>query len=60
MPPRRERGVVEVIGSGRPCDPYPEQVISTLKAVGVKVGLLINFDEARLVDGLRRVILSAS
>jgi len=51
---------VEVIGSGRPCDPYPEQVISTLKAVGVKVGLLINFDEARLVDGLRRVILSAS
>ncbi len=33
------------------------QTISTLKALGVKVGLLINFDEARLVDGVKRVVL---
>jgi len=36
------------------------QVISTLKAVGAEVGLLINFDEARLVDGIRRVVLTQS
>jgi GxxExxY protein len=33
------------------------QVISTLKAAGAKVGLLINFDEAKVVDGIRRVVL---
>ena len=32
------------------------QVISTLKAFRLKVGLLINFNEARLVDGVTRVI----
>jgi len=31
------------------------QVISTLKATGVKIGLLINFNETRLVDGVKRV-----
>ena len=34
------------------------QVISTLKAVGATVGLLINFNEARLVDGVKRVVLT--
>ena len=34
------------------------QVISTLKAVGATVGLLINFDQARLVDGVKRVVLT--
>ena len=34
------------------------QVISTLKAVGAQVGLLLNFDEVRMVDGVRRVILT--
>jgi GxxExxY protein len=33
------------------------QIISTLRAAGVKVGLLINFNEARLVDGIKRVVL---
>ena len=37
-------------------DRHVAQVISTLKAVGVKVGLLINFNESRLVDGIRRVV----
>lgn len=32
------------------------QMISTLKAVGAKVGLLMNFNESRLVDGIRRVV----
>jgi GxxExxY protein len=34
------------------------QTISTLKAAGLRVALLLNFDEAKLVDGVRRVILS--
>ena len=35
-----------------------DQVISTLKAFKVRVGLLLNFNEAQLTRGLRRVILS--
>ena len=33
------------------------QTISTLKAAGLRVGLLINFNETRLMDGLRRVVV---
>jgi len=36
------------------------QVISTLKAARTQVGLLLNFDAARLVDGIRRVVLTRS
>jgi GxxExxY protein len=36
---------------------HTAQVISTLKAAGVRVGLLLNFDEVRLIDGLKRVVL---
>lgn len=36
---------------------HTAQVMSTLKAFDIKIGLLLNFNEARLVDGLRRVIL---
>ncbi len=34
------------------------QVISTLKAFGLKVGLLLNFSEGKIKDGLRRVVLT--
>lgn len=34
------------------------QLISTLKAVGASVGLLMNFNEARLAQGLKRVVLT--
>lgn len=40
-------------------DKHLAQVISTLKAFGVQVGLLINFNEAKLVSGIRRVVFSA-
>ena len=33
------------------------QVLSYLKVTGLKRGLLINFGEARLVDGVKRVSL---
>lgn len=39
------------------CDKHVAQIISTMKAVGVKIGLLMNFSEAKLVDGIRRVVL---
>ena len=36
------------------------QLISTLKAFRLKVGLLLNFSEAKLRHGLRRVVLTKS
>jgi len=33
------------------------QIMSTLKAANMRLGLLMNFHEARLVNGLRRVIV---
>ena len=36
------------------------QLISTLKAFGLKVGLLLNFSEGKIRDGLRRVVLTKS
>lgn len=34
------------------------QVISTLKAMRIGIGLLINFSEARVTQGIRRVVLT--
>jgi len=50
--------VIELKSVDTLSDKHVAQVISTLKAVKAKVGLLLNFNEARLVDGLRRVVLS--
>lgn len=36
---------------------HTAQVLSTLKAVGVKVGLLLNFNDAVLKNGVKRVVL---
>ncbi|MDD4062071.1 MAG: GxxExxY protein [Kiritimatiellae bacterium] len=33
------------------------QLMSTMKAARLKVGLLINFAESRLIDGVKRVVL---
>ncbi len=38
-------------------DQHVSQVMSTLRAAGINVGLLLNFNEARLVDGLRRIVM---
>ncbi|MCD4699028.1 MAG: GxxExxY protein [Phycisphaerae bacterium] len=53
-----EKVVVELKSVERLTSKHVAQVISTLKAVGVEVGLLINFDESRVVDGIQRVVLS--
>ena len=53
-----EKVVVELKSVERLTSRHVAQVISTLKAVGAEVGLLINFDESRVVDGIQRVVLS--
>ncbi len=35
---------------------HTAQAISTLKAARIKVGLLVSFNQSRLVDGIRRVV----
>ncbi len=51
------RVVVELKSVDAMVPKHTAQLISTLKAVGARVGLLINFDEIKLVDGLQRVVL---
>ncbi|MDY7009958.1 MAG: GxxExxY protein [Planctomycetota bacterium] len=53
-----EKVVVELKSVERLNSRHVAQVISTLKAVGADVGLLINFDESRVVDGIQRVVFS--
>ena len=36
---------------------HASQLMSTMKAAKLKVGLLINFAESRLIDGVQRVVL---
>jgi GxxExxY protein len=49
--------VVEVKALSRLPEVATAQLLSYLKATGLKRGLLINFSEARLVDGIKRVSL---
>ncbi len=52
------RVVVELKSVDTLTQKHLAQTISSLKAVGANVGLLMNFDEAKLVDGIRRVVLT--
>ena len=36
---------------------FVSQVVSYLKATGLRVGLLMNFNAVHLKDGLRRIVL---
>jgi GxxExxY protein len=47
--------VVEVKSVSRVSEVVFAQILSYLKATGPKRGLIINFGEKRLVDGVRRV-----
>ena len=49
--------VLEIKAVGRLPDVATAQVLSYLKASGLKRGLLINFSEKRLVDGIKRISL---
>jgi GxxExxY protein len=46
--------VVEIKSTRKLDEVFSAQVLSYLKATGLKRGLLINFGEGRLVDGLKR------
>jgi GxxExxY protein len=52
-----DRAVVDLKSLSRLPDIATAQVLSYLKATGLKRGLLINFGEKRLVDGVRRLSL---
>jgi GxxExxY protein len=52
-----DRVVIELKSLGRLPEISTAQVLSYLKATGLKRGLLINFGEKRLVDGVRRLSL---
>lgn len=47
--------VIEVKSLSKVPDLVLAQILSYLKATGLKRGLIINFGEKRLVDGIRRV-----
>lgn len=49
--------VVEVKSVRKLEDVFTAQLLSYLKSTGLKRGLLINFGEKRLVDGVRRLSL---
>lgn len=48
--------VLELKSASELTDQHVSQLMSTMKAAGAKVGLLLNFGEARLIDGIRRII----
>ena len=52
-----DRVVVDLKSLSRLPDVATAQLLSYLKATGLERGLLINFGEKRLVDGVRRVSL---
>lgn len=49
--------VVELKAVSRLPDAVMAQVLSYLKATGLQRGLAINFSEARLIDGVKRISL---
>ena len=52
-----DRVIIELKSLSRLPEISTAQVLSYLKATGLKRGLLINFGENRLVDGVRRLSL---
>ncbi len=49
------RLVVELKAVSRLVDAHKSQVITYLKATGNRLGLLVNFHEDRVVDGIKRI-----
>ena len=49
--------VVELKAASGVTDQHVSQVMSTMIAARMEVGLLLNFGEAKLVDGLRRIVI---
>ena len=52
-----ERVLIELKAVPRIAKLHKQQVVSSLRAANLRLGLLINFDVSILRDGLRRVVL---
>jgi len=52
-----EKVLLELKAVQQVCEQHVAQVMSTMRAAEIRIALLINFAEARVVDGIRRVIL---
>lgn len=52
-----DKVIVELKAVSALSDVHLAQMLSYLSATGKKVGLIINFAETRLVDGIKRVVL---
>ena len=51
-----DRLIIEVKAVDALHDSHTAQLLTYLKLTGCKLGLLINFNEALLKDGLRRIV----
>lgn len=49
--------IVEIKSVRKLEDVYTAQLLSYLKSAGIKRGLLINFGQSRLIDGVKRISL---
>ena len=49
--------VLELKAVERLLEVHTAQIMSTLKAANLRVGLLINFKETKLVNGVKRIVL---
>ena len=52
--------IVELKAAERVLPVHRAQVLSYLKTTGCRIGLLINFHEALLTNGIRRIVLTES
>jgi GxxExxY protein len=50
------RVIIEVKAVEKECDIFKAQILTYLRLTGFKLGLVINFGQARLIDGLTRVV----
>jgi len=52
-----DKVVVELKAVTEYTDQHVAQLMSTIRAAGMQVGLLINFHQARLVNGVKRIVM---
>lgn len=51
-----EKVILEIKSVSEIAHVHPKQVLTYLKITGLKLGLLINFNESLIKDGIRRIV----
>lgn len=51
-----EKVILEIKSVSEIAHVHPKQVLTYLKVTGLKLGLLINFNESLIKDGIRRIV----